>query len=337
MQLWRSDAGRHCSIRLAANITAAGFRRLRPSGRWLIILLEVSPGACSHQCLGLGGGRDLHPQEVTGLESVPNIGRLPDARRARPLYGRCVQFDSGIARHEMWELGERIVQRAGVLTGEDVLDVACGTGSAAIRAAQSGARVVGLDLTPPLFDARRREAAQAGTVRWVGGVAAALPFSDGSFDAVVSVFGAAFARRQHATARELARVLRRGGRLAMFNWTARGGTGELLSLLAAQTPDQAEPPLAWGDEAHVRHLFAGSGVRLSFGHEIARHPLRGVGALAEPLEHHAGVVGPLIALRRAAERRGSWHAVQAEVAALCAADGVRADGHYLVVLGRKDG
>lgn len=238
----------------------------------------------------------------------------------------------------MWELGERIVQRAGVLAGEDVLDVACGTGSAAIRAAQSGGRVVGLDLMPPLFDARRREAARAGTdVRWVSGVAAALPFCDGSFDVVLSVFGAAFARRQRATARELARVLRRGGRLAMFNWTARGGMGELLSLLAAQTPDQAEPPLAWGDEAHVRRLFAGSGVRLSFGHEIARHPVRGVGDLAEPLEHHAGVVGPLIALRRAAERRGSWRAVQADVAALCSADGVRADGCYLVVLGRKDG
>ena len=121
----------------------------------------------------------------------------------------------------------------------------------------------------------------------------------------------------------------------MFNWTASGGPGELLSLLAAQTPDQAERPLRWGDEAHVRRLFAGSGVRLSFSHEIARHPLRGVGALAEPLEHHAGVVGPLIALRRAAERRGSWPAVQADVAALCAADGERADGHYLVVLGRK--
>ena len=85
----------------------------------------------------------------------------------------------------------------------------------------------------------------------------------------------------------------------------------------------------------MRRLFAGSGVRLSFSHEIARHPLRGVGALAEPLEHHAGVVGPLIALRRAAERRGSWPAVQADVAALCAADGEHADGHYLVVLGRK--
>ena len=146
----------------------------------------------------------------------------------RSPYGGWVQIDSAIARYEMWELGERIVQRAGVLSGEDVLDVACGTGSAAIRAAQSGARVVGLDLTPPLFDAARREAAQARTdVRWVSGDAAALPFSDGSFDVVVSVFGAALAPRQRATARELARVLRRGGRLAMFNWTARGGPGEL--------------------------------------------------------------------------------------------------------------
>ena len=114
----------------------------------------------------------------------------------------------------MWELGERIVQRAGVVADEDVLDVACGTGSAAIRAAQSGAHVVGLDLMPALFDARRREAVQARPgVRWVIGDAAALPFSDGSFDVVLSVFGAALAACQFATARELARVLRRGGRL----------------------------------------------------------------------------------------------------------------------------
>lgn len=264
------------------------------------------------------------------------MGRSPDVRRMRSPYGRRVQIDSAMPRYEMWELGERIVQRAGVLAGEDVLDLACGTGSAAIRAAQSGARVVGLDLTPALFDARRREAVQARTdVRWVSGDAAALPFSDGSFDVVLSVFGAALAACQLATARELARVLRRGGRLAMFNWIARGGPGELLSLLAAQTPDQAELPLAWGNEAHVRRLFAGSGLRLSFSHEIARYPLGGAGALAEPLEHHAGVVGALIALRRAAERRGSWCAVQADVAALCAADGERADGHYLVVFGRK--
>ena len=76
----------------------------------------------------------------------------------------------------------------------------------------------------------------------------------------------------------------------------------------------------------MRRLFAGSGVRLSFSHEIVRYPLRGAAVLAEPLEHHAGVVGPLIALRRAAERRGSWPAVQAEVAARCAADGERAAG-----------
>ena len=254
----------------------------------------------------------------------------------RSPYGRRVQIDSAIARYEMWELGERIVQRAGVLAGEDVLDVACGTGSAAIRAAQSGARVVGLDLAPALFDARRREAVQARTdVRWVSGDPAALPFSDASFDVVLSVFGAALAACQRATARELARVLRQGGRLAMFNWIARGAPGELLSLLAAQTPDRAELPLGWGNEAYVRRLFAGSGVRLSFSHEIARYPLAGAGALAEPLEHHAGLVGALIELRRAAERRGRWCAVQADVAALCAADGERADGHYLVVFGRK--
>ena len=236
----------------------------------------------------------------------------------------------------MWELGERIVQRAGVVADEDVLDVACGTGSAAIRAAQSGAHVVGLDLTPALFDARRREAVQARPgVRWVIGDPAALPFSDGSFDVVLFGVRCGIGRvpvrhRPRVGAGAASRWPARD-----VHWIARGAPGEVLSLLAAQTPDRAELPLGWGNEAYVRRLFAGSGVRLSFSQEIARYPVRGVGALAEPLQHHAGVVGPLIALRREAERRGSWCAVQADVAALCAADGERADGHYLVVLGRK--
>ena len=82
--------------------------------------------------------------------------------------------DLRVARTEMWELG---VRRVDVLPGEYVLDGACGTGIAAIRAAQAGARVVGVDLTPALFEPGRRTAAQTGLeLRWIAGDAEALPF-----------------------------------------------------------------------------------------------------------------------------------------------------------------
>ena len=67
-----------------------------------------------------------------------------------------------IAQRQLWPLGERIVRRIGVAPGEDVLDVACGTGNAALRAAEAGARVTGVDLTPELLEEARRLAAEAG-------------------------------------------------------------------------------------------------------------------------------------------------------------------------------
>src|SRR4051794_28145492 len=95
--------------------------------------------------------------------------------------------------HYVWEVGERVVRRAGVRPGDDVLDIGCGTGPAAIRAAQAGGRVVGVDLTPELFPAARAEAAAAGVdVEWVEGDAEQLPFPDSRFDVVVSTFGCIF-------------------------------------------------------------------------------------------------------------------------------------------------
>src|SRR5215218_6276873 len=71
--------------------------------------------------------------------------------------------------------------------GMEVLDIATGTGNAAIRAAQQGARVTGLDLTPELFDRARERAAETGVeVDWVEGDAEDLPFEDGRFDRVIS-------------------------------------------------------------------------------------------------------------------------------------------------------
>ena len=109
-----------------------------------------------------------------------------------------------IAQRQLWPIGERIVRRIGVAPGDDVLDVACGTGNAALRAAQAGGRVVGVDLTPELLEVGRRLAGEAGVeIEFLEGDAEALPVADASFDVVVSVMGCMFAPRHRVAAAEL--------------------------------------------------------------------------------------------------------------------------------------
>lgn len=239
-----------------------------------------------------------------------------------------------VAERQLWPVGERIVRRVGVRPGEDVLDVACGSGNAAIRAAQAGGRVVGVDLTPELFEAGRRLAARAGVeVEWVEGDAEALPVEDASFDVVVSVFGCMFAPRHHVAADELARALRSGGRLCVCAWTPEGSLGEFFRTLGAHLPpppDFAQSPLLWGSEEHVRDLFAGSAIELEFARELVEFPR--MESLEAELEFMTTKFGPLIMARRALEPQGRWPAVLADLRRLLAD---QQPGEYLVTIGRK--
>jgi SAM-dependent methyltransferase len=240
-----------------------------------------------------------------------------------------------IARRGLWGVGAHIVQRVGVGAGERVLDVACGTGNAAIRAAQSGGDVVGLDLTPELFAAGRALAADSGVeVEWVEGDAEALPFEDESFDVVLSTFGTMFAPRHQVTASELARVLKPGGRLGLCNWTPEGGQGTFFRAMAEYTPPLppfASPPILWGTEEHVRELFAGSGVRLEFERAIAEE--------SEPFADGNAAVdflvanfGPLMKLHGMLAAQGRWEQARERLVWLY---DQHEPGEYLVVLGRK--
>ena len=120
------------------------------------------------------------------------------------------------------EFGPELVRACGVGPGDRVLDVAAGSGNAAIPAAAAGAVVTASDLTPELFDAGRRIAARRGVeLEWVEADAEALPFADNGFDIVMSCVGVMFAPHHQATADELVRVCRPGGTIGMINWTPR--------------------------------------------------------------------------------------------------------------------
>lgn len=239
-----------------------------------------------------------------------------------------------IAQRQLWPVGERVVRRAAVAPGEDVLDVACGTGNAALRAAQAGATVTGVDLTPELLDVGRELAARERVaIEYVEGDAEALPVEDERFDVVLSVFGCMFAPRHGLAAAELARVLRPGGRLCVTAWTPEGTVGELFRTLGAYLPPPppvAQPPLLWGAEDHVRDLFEGTGVELEFARETIAFPR--FDTVDEEVEFATTKFGPMVMARRMLPPE-RWDALLAEQRRLLETQAPAAE--YLVITGRK--
>ncbi len=147
------------------------------------------------------------------------------------------------------------VARLQLKPGMKVLDVACGSGNLAIPAAKAGAIVTGVDIAPNLLDhARGRAAGETLDIRFEEGDAEDLPFEEGAFDVVLSMFGTMFAPRPEAVAGELTRVCRQGGRIALASWTPAGFIGELFSVTGRHVPPQAgvPSPLLWGDATAVR-------------------------------------------------------------------------------------
>lgn len=211
------------------------------------------------------------------------------------------------------QVGEACAEAASIEAGQDVLDVATGTGNAALVAAAKGAKVTGLDLTPELFDRARERAAAAGVeVEWVEGDAEDLPYEDASFDRVLSAIGIQFAPRHEVVAKELARVCKPGGLIVLGNWTADGMIGELFKLMGGylpKPPDFVSSPALWGDEDHVRSLFNGLGVELSFERRSCVVPFE---SAEENAQYFEANYGPTIKAKEALEPeqweelRGKW-------------------------------
>jgi ubiquinone/menaquinone biosynthesis C-methylase UbiE len=155
-------------------------------------------------------------------------------------------------------VAEHLVDTADLHAGWNVLDVATGSGNAAIAAARHGSHVVGVDYVPSLLErGRARAAAEGLDIELVEGDAEALPFPNASFDAVISVFGTMFAPDQKRTAEELLRVSRPGGTIALASWTPDGFIGEMFRTIAAHVPPPAglDSPMLWGTEARLRELL----------------------------------------------------------------------------------
>jgi SAM-dependent methyltransferase len=190
---------------------------------------------------------------MTTAEMQPDLAAIKQRQQATWASG-----DYHMIGTQILLTSERLIESLDVHATERVLDVATGSGNAALAAARRGCDVMGVDYVPALLDhARRRAAAEVVDVTFREGDAEALPFEDASFDVVTSVFGSMFAPDQARTAAELARVTRPGGRLGLVAHTPDGFIGQLFKTNARHVPPAPglASPILWGTESRLRELF----------------------------------------------------------------------------------
>ncbi|HZE06809.1 MAG TPA: methyltransferase domain-containing protein [Solirubrobacteraceae bacterium] len=225
-------------------------------------------------------------------------------------------------------LGARLVELAQVRAGDEVLDVAAGSGNAALPAARAGASVTALDITPGLLKIGDQRAREAGlTVEWVHGDAQALPFAEASFDRVLSCVGVQFCGDHPAAASELVRVCRPGGRIALIAWTREGFIGQVLAAVAKATggAGSQRSPLDWGSEETVSELFGAHVTDVAFQREQVEMPAE---SPAGWVDYMATAYGPLVRARATLRARGEWEPLRARLSEIASAHDAGTSGAF---------
>jgi ubiquinone/menaquinone biosynthesis C-methylase UbiE len=186
-----------------------------------------------------------------------------------------------------------VVEACAVSPGDEVLDVAAGTGNCAIAAARKGAHVVASDLTPALVEiGRARTNTEGLDVEWFDADVEDLPFEDGRFDFVTSVFGAIFAPRPALAASEMVRVLRPNGIVGMANWTPESFSRQMMDVVskyAPPSPVDLPSPFQWGAEDTVRSLFEGV-ASIQLDRRVLDWKFESFEAMRDVFESHGGAV-----------------------------------------------
>jgi SAM-dependent methyltransferase len=218
--------------------------------------------------------------------------------------------------------GELVVKGLGITKGMTVLDLGCGDGTTALPEAMLGAEVLGVDIASNLVEAAKKRAGDAGLTncKFQQGDASDLhELKDNSFDLVVSIFGAMFAPKPVAVAKEMVRVSRSGGRIVMGNWIPDDPTlvAQILKISSAYSPPSPEgfiSPMTWGIESHVIERFSGAGIpseSITFARET--YVFEFPGSPPDFVDAFRRFYGPTMNAFEAAEHGGRAQDLQAEL------------------------
>jgi ubiquinone/menaquinone biosynthesis C-methylase UbiE len=156
-------------------------------------------------------------------------------------------------------VGEELAEAMDLSPGVRVLDIAAGNGNASLAFARRWCDVTSTDFVESLLEqGKARAEAEALDIVFKVADAEWLPFEDGAFDAVVSTFGAMFTPNQQATATEMLRVCRSGGRIGLANWTPDGFIGQMFKVLGQYVtpPPGLQSPAVWGTDSWIRSIFS---------------------------------------------------------------------------------
>jgi ubiquinone/menaquinone biosynthesis C-methylase UbiE len=193
--------------------------------------------------------------------AAPDYGAIKQRQQATWAAG-----DYAVVGTTLQIVGERLCEAIDLCADERVLDVAAGNGNASLAAARRFAVVTSTDYVPSLLDrAKQRAAAEQLTLTFQQADAEALPFADGSFDVAVSTFGIMFAPDQAKAASELSRVVSKGGRIGLANWTPASFIGQLFKIIGTHLPPPAglKSPALWGTDERLKELFPNHGIKSS--------------------------------------------------------------------------
>jgi ubiquinone/menaquinone biosynthesis C-methylase UbiE len=256
----------------------------------------------------------------------------------------------------MWSLGdysllaevlephaEALAGACEIRPGALVLDVGAGNGNFAIAASRRGAVVTASDLTPRMVALGQARSAICGLdIDWAEADAEQLPFTDGGYDIVASVFGAMFAPRPELVASELFRVTRPGGLVAMANYSPGGYLGRLFDLIAsfsARPASDLPSPFLWGDENEVRRRFNGLAASVEVSHRQLWFESSSVESFLEFWAETNAPQNAMKALMTPEKYRSVIAANRALVEELNESTGehVKLSSPYILVLARKPG
>jgi ubiquinone/menaquinone biosynthesis C-methylase UbiE len=248
-----------------------------PQDETCFLLLEAPSADVVAEALRRAGLQPEHISAASSSGAVPSVGGAPASRHHTTKGTTTMSITTTEytelrdKQQKVWSSGdynriaaltvplsEHLVDHVGIAPGTRVLDVATGTGHAALAAARRLADVVGIDYVPELLDiARRRATAEDLGVEFAEADAEHLPYDDASFDVVLSAIGVMFSADHDRAAQELARVSRPGGRIGVVSWTPEGFVGGMLRTVGKHVapPAGAKPATRWGTEAVVAELL----------------------------------------------------------------------------------